>query len=180
MDATEFDHRLRVFIEATARHQAGMRSSRRTLAGLIAGIVLGTAELAQSEARKKKRKRKKTRGGGNSPAGATCTDGRLNGTESDVDCGGSCSRCGENRVCRTRQDCRSAFCQNKRCQTCGSDTECGGDEGGLCTCVDGTCAGEQGRTLVEDCDACPTGTGVCFRLDMFAFACLPLCGEAIG
>ena len=34
-----------------------------------------------------------------------CADGMLNGDESDVDCGGSCSKCGDGKICRTDQDC---------------------------------------------------------------------------
>lgn len=172
MDTTQFDRLLKSLSEARV-------TPRRTIAGLFVSGVLGLASLAPGEARKKKRKRKSKRGGPTSQPAATCTDGVRNGTESDVDCGGSCPRCSEGRQCGSRQDCDTALCPNGSCQACTRENQCGGDEGGLCSCINGTCAGERGRTLVEDCAECPAGTGVCFRLDTFAFACLPPCGAAI-
>src|SRR5262245_41152408 len=40
----------------------------------------------------------------------SCSDGLLNGTESDVDCGGSCAACGAGRVCDFNVDCASGVC----------------------------------------------------------------------
>jgi len=56
----------------------------------------------------------------------SCTDKVLNGTETDVDCGGSCapmSRCANNLMCMVAGDCQSANCTankclNSGCQTC--------------------------------------------------------------
>jgi hypothetical protein len=42
--------------------------------------------------------------------GGTCTDGVRNGTETDVDCGGSCPACPANRQCAVNADCRSGYC----------------------------------------------------------------------
>lgn len=36
---------------------------------------------------------------------ASCTDGLQNGTETDIDCGGSCSGCSAGKVCSVRADC---------------------------------------------------------------------------
>lgn len=42
--------------------------------------------------------------------GPTCTDGEKNGTETDVDCGGGCDKCGVGRVCAQATDCASNDC----------------------------------------------------------------------
>ena len=41
---------------------------------------------------------------------ASCSDGILNGNESDVDCGGSCAACGNGRRCDFNSDCASGVC----------------------------------------------------------------------
>ena len=47
---------------------------------------------------------------------ASCTDGVLNGTETDVDCGGaSCPACLPGRFCAVAADCTSQLCQSQRC-----------------------------------------------------------------
>jgi hypothetical protein len=46
----------------------------------------------------------------------SCTDGVGNGTESDVDCGGSCNaRCGDGKLCSTGNDCSSFLCVGGGC-----------------------------------------------------------------
>jgi hypothetical protein len=40
----------------------------------------------------------------------TCTDGKKNGTESDKDCGGGCTKCGVGRLCNGPGDCASGKC----------------------------------------------------------------------
>src|SRR5262245_42919275 len=49
------------------------------------------------------------------PPPPSCNDGRLNGDESDVDCGGSCMRCADGRSCRNAADCASNNCLNFTC-----------------------------------------------------------------
>jgi len=50
--------------------------------------------------------------------GPTCTDGIANGTESDIDCGGSCGKCNDGRACVGNSDCVSGQCgSNNRCVT---------------------------------------------------------------
>ena len=44
------------------------------------------------------------------PTSITCTDGTINGDETDVDCGGSCPPCGVGEACATAADCESAEC----------------------------------------------------------------------
>jgi hypothetical protein len=50
----------------------------------------------------------------------SCTDGLRNGSESDVDCGGSCStKCGNGRACEVASDCVSKSCGNGSCADAG-------------------------------------------------------------
>ena len=44
------------------------------------------------------------------PATATCFDRMLNGTETDLDCGGSCGTCAAGATCTSAADCESAAC----------------------------------------------------------------------
>lgn len=63
--------------------------------------------------------------GGTAP---TCTDGVKNGTETDVDCGGTCTAdCANGATCSVNADCTSQNCVAGVCQA--SSTPCGG----LCT-----------------------------------------------
>jgi hypothetical protein len=39
-----------------------------------------------------------------------CADGLLDGNESDIDCGGSCGKCGNGRFCNFSSDCASGVC----------------------------------------------------------------------
>jgi PA14 domain len=65
-----------------------------------------------------------------------CTDGAMDGSETDVDCGGSCAPCRDGSGCASALDCRSGVCTNGRCQipTCHdkvkngreADVDCGG------------------------------------------------------
>ena len=49
-------------------------------------------------------------------AGPTCTDGIKNGSETDVDCGGSCpTKCGEAKSCAAPTDCASGRCTDLKC-----------------------------------------------------------------
>ncbi|HLL55150.1 MAG TPA: kelch repeat-containing protein, partial [Myxococcaceae bacterium] len=53
---------------------------------------------------------------------STCTDGVTNGTETDVDCGGSCGPCGYGAVCAAATDCSSGVCAGSipgRCEFAG-------------------------------------------------------------
>jgi hypothetical protein len=48
----------------------------------------------------------------------SCSDGVLDGAETDVDCGGGCPRCTQGKVCKTSVDCVSGTCAG----TCASMT----------------------------------------------------------
>jgi hypothetical protein len=108
------------------------------------------------------------------PLDPSCADGSKNGTETDVDCGGSCSPCAVNQRCAGAADCQSLVCASV-CQPPGcadgvrngaeSDTDCGGS----CTpcavklvcntnadCASGSCA--SGHCLAPTCsDAIKNG-----------------------
>jgi len=47
---------------------------------------------------------------------ASCTDGKKNQTESDVDCGGVCNKCADGKICSGAADCTSGYCSGT-CQT---------------------------------------------------------------
>jgi cysteine-rich repeat protein len=40
----------------------------------------------------------------------TCDDGQRNGSESDIDCGGTCPQCGDTGKCNQNSDCTSGLC----------------------------------------------------------------------
>lgn len=67
--------------------------------------------------------------------GYSCTDGVRNGSESDIDCGGSCPRCANGKRCNTHQDCVSAKCGSGRCVECLTTADCQGTQ----VCADGMC-----------------------------------------
>ncbi|HRE88285.1 MAG TPA: fibrinogen-like YCDxxxxGGGW domain-containing protein [Myxococcota bacterium] len=46
---------------------------------------------------------------------ATCSDGVKNGTETAIDCGGSCGDCANGQTCSTASDCVSSFCSSGTC-----------------------------------------------------------------
>lgn len=49
--------------------------------------------------------------------GSSCQDGTLNGTETDVDCGGGCSPCATGGACVINADCAAGlFCDGSTCQ----------------------------------------------------------------
>ncbi|MFZ6186005.1 fibrinogen-like YCDxxxxGGGW domain-containing protein, partial [Nannocystis pusilla] len=45
----------------------------------------------------------------------TCSDGVKNGTETGVDCGGSCGKCGLGGSCQSNSDCAQQACVNNVC-----------------------------------------------------------------
>jgi hypothetical protein len=51
------------------------------------------------------------------PTGTGCTDGQMNGDETDIDCGGSCPGCGELGDCSVGADCSSGLCFEDRCRS---------------------------------------------------------------
>lgn len=47
---------------------------------------------------------------------ATCSDSVKNGNETDVDCGGTCSKCSSGKHCLAGSDCTSGICSSGTCQ----------------------------------------------------------------
>ncbi|HYP98892.1 MAG TPA: hypothetical protein VER96_09465 [Polyangiaceae bacterium] len=58
---------------------------------------------------------------------ANCQDGAKNGTETDVDCGGSCAGCLEGRACLAASDCQSGDCRSGSCYLPPVDVKAGGN-----------------------------------------------------
>src|SRR6185312_15460709 len=53
---------------------------------------------------------------------AECADGKTDGTESDVDCGGTCStKCATGKVCAANSDCSTGFC-DQTTKTCSANS----------------------------------------------------------
>lgn len=50
------------------------------------------------------------------PPPGDCSDGRVNGQESDLDCGGSCAGCAQGLLCVADGDCASGVCTVNRCE----------------------------------------------------------------
>jgi len=95
---------------------------------------------------------------GNACAAATCSDMLKNGSETDVDCGGTCPDCGLGRTCAVDGDCASTHCVGLTCVQCTSGTEC---PSGVCTsnaCAAATCSDmlKNGSETDVDC-----GGGTC-------------------
>ena len=114
----------------------------------------------------------------------TCTDGMTNGSESDVDCGGSCPRCENTRSCTSQDDCRSALCVSGVCQACAFDTECGIDADGACLCQthngatqERVCTSRVPGNTGANCDHC-TGDLKCIRTGLGDYTCFKPCGAA--
>lgn len=56
------------------------------------------------------------------PVAESCMDGKKNGSETDVDCGGSCGPCGADAACQQNSDCSNSKCIAGLCTTCPLDT----------------------------------------------------------
>jgi hypothetical protein len=96
----------------------------------------------------------------------SCTNGVKDGTETDVDCGGStCPRCENGRACSTGGDCVSVVC---------ADQTCSGDLG----CSDGTREGFESVTDFPNIAACSGGWSVPGLLA--GGTKMPVCGRVSG
>jgi hypothetical protein len=170
-------------IEDLTRSLIQPGSRRAALAGLLASS-LGLFRFAAIDAKKKRKKKKKKTAslvpGPQSPS-TSCSDGLQNGSESDVDCGGSCTRCLNGKTCTTRNDCAGALCSGNICAECASHGQCGTDtNGAACLCeptVGGprTCnRGGDAFATPRTCEQCPPGTN-CIAQSSTAF-CVKPCG----
>ncbi len=92
----------------------------------------------------------------------SCTDGKQNGSETDVDCGGSCSKCGIGKRCNGNVDCASNFCNGGICASQNlpsctnnvqdgqeTDIDCGG--GSCAKCADGKNCNGPSDCVSNDC-----------------------------
>ena len=111
----------------------------------------------------------------------TCTDGALNGNETDTDCGGTCElKCGVGKICYNNTDCNSQLCLllttgiEKRCakpycenglqsiETKETDIDCGG----MC----GQCDDSKRCLINDDCRSLHCVEGLCAA---------PICNDGI-
>jgi len=61
---------------------------------------------------------------GDAACRVTCDDGKLNGTETDVDCGGGCTPCAVGKACAADADCAAtAICDPSQCRVARSCAE---------------------------------------------------------
>jgi hypothetical protein len=96
--------------------------------------------------------------------GSACDDGKRNGIESDVDCGGACAPCDNGRDCTDDADCSSGSCATGTCAepSC-TDGKKNGNETAA-DCGGGTCAGcgdGQECSEASDCASGLCGDDVC-------------------
>jgi hypothetical protein len=84
----------------------------------------------------------------------SCTDGRHDGTETDIDCGGLCTPCPLNYSCQIGNDCQSGKCHSLKC-----DGECGqGTYDNITNCVPCITGTASSATNVTSCPTCTVGT----------------------
>ncbi len=143
-----------------------------TLSGLV--LVLGGCQLLQRP--------------------GDCANGKIDGRETDLDCGGSeCTGCNEGRLCLVDPDCATGVCTLNRCAapTCidgvRNGAETGVDCGGPCgPCTGASSCGNQVRDGEETdvdcggpCPVCPSGGGCVKNADCTAGTCVDgVCGAA--
>jgi hypothetical protein len=163
------------------------RTRRGALAALLGGSLglLGLTDTPAKRGKGHRKKKQKQRQQQALPPAPTCSDGIKNGSESDVDCGGSCPRCANGRTCLSRNDCASGLCSGGTCGSCANRFDCGTGAGGKdCFCstpVGGgptVChEGAAAKLGVSNCDECPADT-VCIA-DVFpphGLICFKHCG----
>jgi hypothetical protein len=102
----------------------------------------------------------------------TCADGTMNGTETDVDCGGTCDlqnlRCASGKRCLGNNDCSSLVCNLGICAapSCSDGVQNGNetdvDCGGACDLQNLRCSNSAHCLVGNDCTsaACSAG-GIC-------------------
>lgn len=92
----------------------------------------------------------------------SCGDGKKNGEESDVDCGGAvCSACGVGKACAVGLDCETGICINTTCQAAVACSD--GKKNNLETDID--CGGAS-------CAPCPDGNSCITNLDCQLKSCV--------
>ena len=124
--------------------------------------------------------------GATPPVCVSCSDGLKNGSETDVDCGGTCaSKCALGLKCATAADCATGECTGGKCTSCHNgvkdgdetNTDCGGScagcaNGKLCnlasSCASGFCVGFVccDAACAGTCQSCnlPSQVGTCTKV----------------
>lgn len=176
MDADQFD--------ALAARLTALLTRRRSLATLgtigLATMALAEGAAGKGKGKKKRKKRRKMTTTSTTPA-PTCSDGIRNGSETGVDCGGSCSPCATGQPCSVPTDCAGARCAGGMCATCAAHADCA-TNGFDCMCdtSSGVCYNvADGAVYPEDdgCAFCPAGTAHCSPDGFGHGFCFPRCGE---
>lgn len=91
---------------------------------------------------------------------ATCMDTIKNGTESDTDCGGMCSKCPNGKHCNGPTDCVSNSCSGTFCQPSCSDMMLNQDETDV-DCGGNSCLGcDIGKNCTTNGDCASNNCGV--------------------
>lgn len=102
----------------------------------------------------------------------TCSDSVQNGTESDVDCGGSCpAKCANAKKCNQNSDCANGWCNaSGLCATpsCSDGIMNGSETGKDCG---GSCALSCSSGFGSSCQQCATGSGCVTNLDCLSLNC---------
>jgi len=107
-------------------------------------------------------------------AEASCDDGVRNGDESDIDCGGACEACDDDRACASDGDCASGVCSDEACAipSCDDETRNGAETDVDCGGGCGECSHGAGCESDEDCatghcdETCVTEPVAGFRLSV--------------
>ncbi|HET7540857.1 MAG TPA: hypothetical protein VFK05_13335 [Polyangiaceae bacterium] len=97
-----------------------------------------------------------------------CTSDVKEADETDIDCGGSCDPCADDKGCRKADDCTSGNCSNQHCQkpSCSdgiqNQNESATDCGGVCATTK-PCAVGVSCNNEADCESwiCSSATGKC-------------------
>ena len=176
MDANHFDTLTRSLTDAHSRRGAVAALLGGTLG--VLGLTDTTAKKGKGKGRKKKRKDKGNGDTGQTPGATpppapTCGDGIKNGSETDVDCGGSCQPCANGQGCARRADCAGDLvCSGGTCQACTANAQCG--QG--CFCNASVCLTSTSVALANGCGSCPSDT-VCVGTGIaLIFNCHKRCG----
>ena len=113
-------------------------------------------------------------GGTDAPVVPSCSDGIKDGNETDVDCGGSCAPCANQKDCTIAGDCQSGDCKNLVCVACAGDTDCA--TGAFCDPSNdgGSCSPRKAQGVActgsSQCASASCARGVCCDT-----ACAGLC-----
>ncbi len=125
--------------------------------------------------------------------GGSCSDNVINGTESDLDCGGgSCPRCTVGSSCRANTDCDSSLC----CLGASGSSTCPCPSGTSCTLAQNTCLAPSCNDRVKNgteadvdcggiCPACADGASCLVNSDCGPASactsrkCVLTCGDGV-